>query len=317
MARKRKGQAVDGWLNFDKPEGMTSTQAVGAVRRLFDAAKAGHGGTLDPLACGVLPIALGEATKTVPYVMDGRKIYRWRLAFGEERTTDDREGSVTVTSPHRPTAAEIVAALPAFTGTIQQIPPAFSALKIDGERAYDLARAGETVDLAPRAVTIERFTLLGMPDPDHADFETVAGKGTYIRSLGRDVARAVGAYGHVVFLRRTQCGPFAEERAISLETLRGLGQGPALRARLSAIETALDDIPALALTQEDARRLRHGMSISLPVGPVPPFISGTIVRAMENERVVALTRVLDGFLHPIRVFVDHPLTQGEPDVDYR
>ena len=261
MPRKRKGTPIDGWLAIDKPLGMTSTQVVAAVRRATGAAKVGHGGTLDPLATGVLPIALGEATKTVQYVMDGAKVYHWQVCWGEERNTDDREGLVTATSDLRPSDAEIIAALAAFHGEIEQIPPAFSAVKIGGERAYHLARAGEDVEIAPRRVRIDRFTLLGQPDSDHADFETVAGKGTYIRSLARDLARALGTFGHVSRLRRAVCGPFREEKAISLEFLHEVGQGPALRDYLLPVETALDDIPALALTEVEARRLQEGQAV--------------------------------------------------------
>ena len=193
MARRKKGDKIDGWVVLDKPVGLGSTPAVSRVRRLFGAQKAGHGGTLDPLASGVLPIALGEATKTVPFVMDGRKEYRFTLCFGEARSTEDAEGEVTATSEVRPTDPAIRAALPGFMGEIDQTPPAFSALKIDGERAYALARAGEAVDMKPRKVTIGRLELVGRPDSDHADFVVGCGKGTYIRSLGRDLARALGS----------------------------------------------------------------------------------------------------------------------------
>jgi len=192
MARRKKGEKIDGWIVLDKPVGLGSTPAVSRVRRLFGAQKAGHGGTLDPLASGILPIALGEATKTVPFIMDGRKEYRFTLRFGEARSTEDAEGEVTATSDARPTDDALRAALPAFVGEIEQMPPAFSALKIDGKRAYDLARAGETVQLKPRQVLIERLEMVGRPDRDHADFVVGCGKGTYIRSLGRDLAKAVG-----------------------------------------------------------------------------------------------------------------------------
>src|SRR5262249_44748996 len=207
---RARGQRGGGWVVRDKPLGMGSTQAVGKVRWLFQAEKAGHGGTLDPLATGVLPIALGEATKTVPFVMDGRKEYRFTLRFGEARSTEDAEGAVTANSDVRPSDEAIRAALPRFLGTIEQMPPAFSALKIDGKRAYDLARAGETVELKPRQVTIERLEFLARPDVDHADFVVACGKGTYIRSLGRDLALALGTVGHLSALRRTVAGPFTE-----------------------------------------------------------------------------------------------------------
>src|SRR6185369_8166034 len=241
---KRPKQKVDGWVVLDKPLGMGSTQAVGRVRWLFGAQKAGHGGTLDPLATGVLPIALGEATKTVPFVIDGRKEYRFTLQFGEARSTEDAEGEVTATSEVRPTDGAIRAALASFIGAIEQMPPVFSALKVDGKRAYDLARAGEAVALKPRQVTIERLELLGRPDADHADFVVGCGKGTYIRSLGRDLARAVGTVGHLSALRRTAVGPFREEAAISLSKLEALGHNSPLLGALVPVATALDDIPA-------------------------------------------------------------------------
>ena len=211
MGRRRTGTPIHGWLIIDKPLGRSSAQVVAAVRRITGAAKAGHGGTLDPLATGVLPIALGEATKTVSYVMDGSKAYRFTLRFGEARTTDDREGAVTETSPARPTDAEIRAVLPRFTGLIEQVPPAFSALKVDGVRAYRLARAEEAVALAPRQVRIDRLELIARPDADTAEFLVRSGKGAYMRSLARDIARALGTVGHVAALRRTAVGPFREE----------------------------------------------------------------------------------------------------------
>jgi tRNA pseudouridine55 synthase len=299
MARRRKGDKIDGWVVLDKPVGLGSTQAVGRVRRLFGARKAGHGGTLDPLASGLLPIALGEATKTVPFVVDGRKEYRFTLRFGEARSTEDAEGEVTATSEARPDDAAITAALPAFTGEITQTPPAFSALKIDGKRAYDLARAGETVELKPRQVLIERLELTGRPDRDHADFVVQCGKGTYIRSLGRDLAHALGTVGHLSMLRRTAVGPFREEGSISLSKLEALGHIPALFGALAPVATALDDIPALALTEAQADRLRRGQPVVL-TRDAPP--SGALVRAEQDGRLVALVRSDGVSLQPVRVF---------------
>src|SRR5207248_6778492 len=263
MARRRKGDAVSGWICLDKPYDLTSTHAVSRVRRLFNAQKAGHAGTLDPLATGVLPIALGEATKTVPFVMDGRKEYRFTLSFGEARATEDAEGEVTATSDARPTDAEIGAVLGRFMGEIEQMPPVFSALKVGGERSYDLARKGEKPDLKPRRVIIERLEFRGRPDRDHADFVVGCGKGTYIRSLGRDLAEALGTVGHLSALRRTAAGPFREEAAISLSKLEALGHIPALLGALAPVATALDDIPALALTEAQADRLRQGQPVLL------------------------------------------------------
>jgi tRNA pseudouridine55 synthase len=299
MSRRKTGDKVDGWVILDKPVGLGSTPAVSRVRRLFGARKAGHGGTLDPLASGVLPIALGEATKTVPFVMDGRKEYRFTLCFGQARSTEDAEGEVTAASDLRPTDEAIRRALAAFVGDIEQVPPAFSALKIEGKRAYDLARAGESVDLKPRRVVIERLALLGRPDTDHADFVVSCGKGTYIRSLGRDLALSLGTVGYLSALRRTAVGPFREEAAISLPKLEALGHIPALLGALAPVATALDDIPALALTEAQADRLRQGQPVLL-TRDAPP--SGALLRAESGSRLVALVRSEGASLKPVRVF---------------
>ena len=299
MSRRKTGDKVDGWVILDKPVGLGSTPAVSRVRRLFGAQKAGHGGTLDPLASGVLPIALGEATKTVPFVMDGRKEYRFTLCFGQARSTEDAEGEVTATSDLRPADAAIRSALAAFVGEIEQVPPAFSALKVDGKRAYDLARAGEAVDLKPRRIVIERLELLGRADTDHADFVVSCGKGTYIRSLGRDLAHSLGTVGYLSALRRTAVGPFREEAAISLPKLEALGHSPALLGALAPVATALDDIPALALTEAQADRLRQGQPVLL-TRDAPP--SGALLRAESGSRLVALVRSDGTSLKPVRVF---------------
>jgi tRNA pseudouridine55 synthase len=305
MARRKRGEKVDGWLILDKPLGITSTQAVAAVRRLFDAQKAGHGGTLDPLATGILPIALGEATKTVPYVMDGTKSYRFTLKFGEARTTDDAEGEVTQTSAVRPEDAAIRAALPQFIGLVDQVPPAFSAIKIDGERAYDLAREGEVVELASRKVRIDDLQLVERPGADEAVFLAQCGKGTYMRSLARDIAQHLGSVGHVSALRRLSVGPFDESRAISLETLQTMGHSPAAFEHLLPVETALDDIPALALTTTEASRLRSGQAVGLlhrqDRDRIRDFVPGCMVCAMSAGKLVALTRFDSGELVPVRV----------------
>ncbi len=305
MARRKRGDLINGWLAVDKPLGMTSTQVVGAVRRIFNAQKAGHGGTLDPLATGVLPVALGEATKTVPYVMDGTKVYTFTVRWGEETTTDDREGTVTETSAVRPDRAAIEAALPAFLGELSQVPPRFSAVKVDGQRAYDLARSGEDVQLTARIVRIDAFDLVDQPDADHASFRVVAGKGTYIRSLARDLSRALGTVGHVAALRRVACGPFREEDAISLDKLNNLGHSAAPMEFLLPIETALDDIPALALTEEEARRLSSGLPVSLlrvaTRTPLSSVAAGDTVCAMAEGRLVAVARIEGGEIRPVRV----------------
>jgi tRNA pseudouridine55 synthase len=305
MARRKKGQKVDGWVILDKPAGITSTAAVGAVKRLFDAQKAGHGGTLDPLATGILPIALGEATKTVPYVMDGEKTYQFTLAFGEARATDDREGEVTARSDIRPTDAAIQAVLPQFTGPITQVPPIYSAIKVQGERAYDLARDGEDVQLEPRTVEVHELRLVERPDPDHAVFAVRCGKGTYMRALARDIALALGSVGHVAALRRTGVGPFTEAGAISLDPLKALGHSPAAFEHVLPIETALDDIPALALTATEAVRLRSGQPVGLlhrlDRDRIRGFVPGGMVCAMSEGKLVALTRFEAGELVPVRV----------------
>jgi tRNA pseudouridine55 synthase len=305
MSRRKKGDKVDGWLILDKPVGVTSTQAVAIVRRIFNAQKAGHGGTLDPLADGLLPIALGEATKTVPYVMDGMKTYRFTLKFGEARATDDAEGEVTARSDHRPDDAAILAALPHFIGDISQVPPAFSAIKVDGERAYDLARDGEKFELAPRIIRVEDFRLTARPSADEAVFEVCSGKGAYMRSLARDLAQHLGSVGHVSALRRLSVGGFTEKQAISLDSLQALGHVPAAFEHLLPIETALDDIPALALSATEAIRLRSGQPVGLihrqDRDRIRGFTPGGMVCAMSDGRIVALTRYEGGELVPVRV----------------
>ena len=307
MARTRRGQPVHGWVVLDKPLGISSAQATARVRRLLDAAKAGHGGTLDPLATGVLPIALGEATKTVSWVMDGAKAYRFTLRWGEARDTDDGEGRVIATSDVRPDMAAISAALGQFLSDIEQTPPAYSAIKIDGKRAYAMARAGEAVEIAARRVRIDAFTLIDRPDADHAVFEVRCGKGTYIRSLARDLAAELGSCGHVSELRRTASGPFAEERAISLETLESLVHSAPPSDYLLAVETALDDIPALALNAAQADHLRHGRPVRVQrTGghiniDTEMLNDGDVLCAMADGRPVALARFEDGEIRPVRV----------------
>ncbi|WP_441244350.1 tRNA pseudouridine(55) synthase TruB [Tardiphaga sp. 768_D3_N2_1] len=302
---RRDKRDVHGWVILDKPIGMTSTQAVAVAKRLFQAKRAGHAGTLDPLASGGLPIALGEATKTVPFVMDGRKRYRFTVAWGEERDTDDTEGRVTFTSPNRPTADQIRALLPQFTGNIEQTPPQYSAIKIQGERAYDLARDGEVVPLVPRPVVIHELILTEQPDNDHAVFEAECGKGTYVRALARDIGRLLGCYGHISALRRTLVGPFAEADMIPLEQLEALcdraasGEG-SLADALLPVETALDDIPALAVTRADAARLHRGQAVLLR-GRDAPDCSGTVYVTVAG-RLLALAEVGNGELIPKRVF---------------
>ncbi len=305
MGRKRKGNPVHGWVIVDKPEGVSSTRVVGRVRRALNAQKAGHGGTLDPLASGVLPIALGEATKTVAYAMDGVKIYRFTTCFGVARSTDDREGAVTDTHDHRPSESDIQCILSRFKGNIEQTPPVYSAIKVAGQRSCNLARAGRAVELKPRTVTIHKLMLLAMPDPDHATFEAVVGKGTYIRSLARDMAEALGTVGHVSELRRTRVGNFSEKHAISLDILNDLGHIAPPDEIVLPIETVLDDIPALALTETETRRLCQGQALpALPVAsrtPLTDIDEDQTVCAMSGSRLVALVKVSGGEIRPVRV----------------
>jgi tRNA pseudouridine55 synthase len=303
--RRRPKLDIHGWIVLDKPVGMTSTHAVSAVRRLTSARRAGHAGTLDPLASGCLPIALGEATKTVPFVMDGRKRYSFTVRWGEERDTDDAEGRVVETSASRPAAADIRDLLPRFTGTIAQVPPRFSAIKIDGERAYDLARDGEVVELEARPVEIGRLDLTGLPDANHAVFEAECGKGTYVRALARDMGRILGSFGHVCALRRTAVGPFGAEDMISLAPLEALwhraAAGEASFAdALKPVETALADIPALAVSRADAARLQRGQAVLLR-GRDAPIIRGAVYVTASGQ-LVALAEVDHGEIVPKRVF---------------
>ena len=303
MAR-RKGQPIHGWLMLDKPKGITSTKAVGTVKRIFNAAKAGHAGTLDPLATGVLPIAFGEATKTVPYVVDGLKSYRFTVCWGAETDTDDIEGNILRQSVLRPERQDIEAVLTNFVGPIMQVPPQYSAIKVEGERAYDLARSGETFELKARQVFIDRLNLLEMPDPDHSIFEAHCGKGTYVRALARDIGQILGVYGHIVSLRRTSVNRFTEINTISLDKLIELSHSAAGREALievlKPVETALDDIPALAVNVSDALRLKRGQTVLLR-GRDAPILKGSVY-AMSRGSLVALGEIQQGEFKPTRVF---------------
>ena len=295
---------MHGWVILDKPLGMTSTHAVAIIKRLFTARRAGHAGTLDPLASGCLPVALGEATKTVPFVMDGRKRYRFTVRWGEERDTDDAEGKVVATSEARPSPQAIIACLSSFTGTIAQVPPKFSAIKIEGERAYDLARDGQDVALEARPVNIHDLILVATP-ADSAVFEAECGKGTYVRALARDIGRVLGCLGHVSALRRTMVGPFGENDMISLAELEALCQKAAagegsLADALLPVETALDDIPALAVNRADAARLQRGQAVLLR-GRDAPIFRGTVYVTTSGE-LIALAEVDRGEIIPKRVF---------------
>jgi tRNA pseudouridine55 synthase len=304
--RKRAKRDVHGWLVLDKPVGMTSTHAVSVVKRAFAAKRAGHAGTLDPLASGLLPIALGEATKTVPFVMDGRKVYQFTVRWGEERDTDDAEGRVTGASDARPSAETVRALLPRFTGAIMQVPPRYSAVKIEGERAYDLARDGEVVELEPRPIEVHRLDLLATPDADHAVLAAECGKGTYVRALARDLGRALGCLGHVEALRRTAVGPFSEDMATNLATLQAAtpaapGEAVAPIAHgLLPVEAGLAALPALRVSSSDAGRLARGQAV-LMRGRDAPVMEGW-VSVLAQGSLIALAEVDKGELRPRRIF---------------
>jgi tRNA pseudouridine55 synthase len=318
MGRKRKGSPIHGWIVLDKPEGITSTQAVSRVRRALDAQKAGHAGTLDPLATGVLAIALGEATKTVPYVMDGQKRYRFTACWGVATDSDDSQGEITEQSEARPSRDEILARIPDFVGEISQVPPQFSAVKVDGARAYDLAREGAEFVLKARNITIHKAELVEVPDTDHAVFEMECSKGSYVRAWVRDLAKALGTFGHVVALRRLQVGSFFAESAISLESLEALGHSPAALEQILPISTALDDIPALAVTGSDSVRLRSGNPILIRAPQMARLASAqgasetgreggsiqglTVFLSTAKGEPIALAEVAEGELRPFRVF---------------
>ena len=307
--RSRKGNPISGWVILDKPLGMTSTQALGAVKRILKPQKAGHAGTLDPLATGILPIALGEATKTVSHVQDRGKIYRFSVKWGEARETDDSEGEIIASSDIRPDAEAIRAILPAFTGEIEQVPPKYSAIKIGGERAYDLARAGEEVEIPVRTVRIDTLELIAHHG-DTTEFETHCGKGTYVRALGRDMALKLGTFGYISALRRLAVGSFNEKCAISLDELSEIAHSAPPEEYLLSVKTALDDIPALAMTREEANRLTHGQTLAMlsrqdkerliAAGIEPGEYSGTAL-ALENDKPIALVMFEGAEVKPVRV----------------
>lgn len=303
--RRRAATAVSGWLVIDKPAGLSSAAVVSRARRALGMAKAGHGGTLDPLATGILPIALGEATKTVSYVVDGAKLYRFTVRWGEQRSTDDAEGDVVASSEVRPDETAIRAILPRFTGEIEQVPPTYSAVKVAGKRAYALARADMEVTLEPRIVNVARIDLESMPDADHAVFIVAAGKGVYMRSLARDIALALGTRGYVSSLRRLSVGPFCEKQAITLEQLDTIGHSGLMAEALLPVGAALAGIPALRLTAAEAKCLQHGRPIAvLPVASrssLHNVAAGAIVCATTDGKPIALAEIKGGELRPLRV----------------
>lgn len=307
--RKRKGEPVTGWLNLFKPVDMTSTQAVAIVKRLMNAEKAGHGGTLDPLADGILPIALGEATKTVQWAMDAAKEYVFTIRWGVSTASQDAEGEVTATSDVRPARAAVEEALKAYVGTIRQVPPKYSAIKVAGERAYDLAREGEAFELEAREVEVHAAKVIGMPDADHTVIHFVSGKGFYVRALARDLAADLGAEGHISQLRRTRVGAFDAAQAVSVADLEALQEDrAALRAKLRPLQAVLTEMPHLQITPHDAGNLRQGRSIVL----LPHVVEGwRAARTDEDDRMalavagddaVALGEVRAGHFEPVRVF---------------
>ena len=298
MVRK-KGRDISGWLVVDKPAGMTSTLVVNKVRWALDAKKAGHAGTLDPAATGVLAVALGEATKTVPYITDALKCYRFALRLGIATNTDDAEGEVIATSESRPSDEDIASALVAFRGEIMQVPPQFSAVKVDGERAYALARAGEEMDLAARPLWVESLEVVARPDADTVELEMVCGKGGYVRSIARDLGAALGCHGHVIWLRRVWSGPFEATDGVSIETIDAEARTGALDARLLPLEVGLADLPELKATAEGAARLRNGNPGMVIASDVD---WGEEAWASFEGRAVAVGVYKSGELHPSRVF---------------
>lgn len=310
MARrgKKNGRPVSGWVVLDKPAGMGSTEAVSKVKRLYRAGKAGHAGTLDPLASGMLPIALGEATKTVPYVMEGAKVYRFTAAWGEERATDDLQGDVTRVSDSRPSEDAIRALLPRYTGLIMQTPPQFSAIRVGGARAYDLAREGEAVEIAPREVEIARLELLSIPDAGHAVFEAECGKGTYVRSIARDMGRDLGCYGHVAGLRRMEVYPFSAGDLVTMDALeRAAGGQEAAACDFGALDRLLIDVSAalygitqITVSEDSAARLRLGNAVIVRGRDAP--VNVPEAWASCRGRVVAIGEVEAGMFRPRRVF---------------
>ena len=309
--RRKKGDKVDGWVNLHKPVGMTSTHALAIVKRVLNPQKAGHAGTLDPLASGILPIALGEATKTVPYVQDSIKTYNFEVTWGEQRSTDDAEGEAVATSDKRPAQADIEKILPGFLGDIQQTPPQFSAIKVDGERAYDLARDGETFELKSRNVWIDSLVITGHEEGKTA-FRCICGKGTYVRSLARDMGLKLGCFGYISRLERASVGPFTLENAISLDIFQQNDDKPTTEKVLLPLTTALDDIPVLALREQEAARLKNGNSLAFFSKPDLDRMTDAGIEWSSKEPVtvlttfdkkaIALVEVQGPELHPIRIF---------------
>jgi tRNA pseudouridine55 synthase len=299
MARRKKGRDISGWVLIDKPAGVTSTSVVNKLRWAFDAKKAGHAGTLDPDATGLLPVALGEATKTINYLGDALKAYDFTVRWGQQTTTDDAQGDVIATSDTRPDADQITSMLARFTGDIRQVPPQFSAVKVDGQRAYDIARAGETMELSARDLYVDELSLTGCPDPDHAELRFVCGAGGYVRSIARDLGHALGCLGHVVTLRRVWVGAFDLEHAVTLEKIEELAKTPEIDGLLHPVALGLSDLPELRTTQDGAAKLRNGNPGHVLPGDVE---YGDLAWASLDGQPVAVGRFRAGALHPERVF---------------
>lgn len=299
MGRKRKGRDISGWVVVDKPAGLTSTTVVNKLRWAFDAQKAGHAGTLDPEATGVLAVALGEATKTVPYITDAQKAYRFTVRLGQATNTDDAEGEVIATSDLRPTDEDIRRALPALSGNIMQVPPQFSAVHVDGERAYKRARDGEVMELAARPLFVEELTLVSRPDPDHAELEMICGKGGYVRAIARDLGAALGCHGHVVSLRRVWSGPFEADDGVTMDQIEALAKTPEIDQFLRPLEQGLDDLPEVRCTPEGAAKLRNG-NPGMVISSNAEY--GDTAWASFEGRAVAVGIYRAGELHPTRVF---------------
>lgn len=299
MARRKKGRDISGWVLIDKPAGVTSTSVVNKLRWAFDAKKAGHAGTLDPDATGLLPVALGEATKTINYLGDALKAYDFTVRWGQQTTTDDAQGDVIATSDTRPDADQITSMLARFTGDIRQVPPQFSAVKVDGQRAYDVARAGETMELSARDLYVDELSLTGCPDPDHAELRFVCGAGGYVRSIARDLGHALGCLGHVVTLRRVWVGAFDLEHAVTLEKIEELAKTPEIDGLLHPVALGLSDLPELRTTQDGAAKLRNGNPGHVLPGDVE---YGDLAWASLDGQPVAVGRFRAGALHPERVF---------------
>ena len=306
MKIEHRELAKNGWLVIDKPSGFTSFQVVKVIRKLYSVKKAGHAGTLDPLATGILPVALGEATKTIPYIIYTDKTYHFTVCWGDDRDTNDSDGRVIATSKKRPSEESILNILENFKGKFEQVPPDYSAIKVNGQRAYKLAREQKPVQLKARTVEVKSIKLLKIPDPDHAEFCVTTSKGFYVRSLARDLGLKLGTFGHIVSLRRSQVGSFYEKDSILLDSLLALEHSRDKFEALLPVERALDDIPALSLSESSAERLRYGQSISVTEEAnwldEKPDKENKLAYVTFNRKLLAVVALQDDYLKPIRIF---------------